>query len=140
MHFTYNNSVDVKSSLFVLTFKNLYYPTLEILSLFIAGHIPVQGIFLGHSGYALKSYLLTPNLNPIEPYRQRFNTAHCRTRVLIEHTFGILYRRFSCRHSEIRLSPQRACNVVVVCSITLPFFVGISYQMWTLQISRMTES
>ena len=46
-----------------------YYPTLEILSLFIAGHIPVQDILLGDSDYALKSYLLTPYLNPIEPYK-----------------------------------------------------------------------
>ena len=77
---------------------------LVMLSLFISGHI---------QSYALKSYLLTPYLNPME----RLNTAHCRTRVLIEHTFGIWKRKFSCFHIEIRLSPQRACTVVVACCV-----------------------
>ena len=37
--------------------------------------------------------------------------------MLIEQTFGILKRRFSCLHTEIRLSPQRACTVVVACCV-----------------------
>lgn len=48
---------------------------------------------------------------------QRYNTAHCRTRVLIEQTVGVLKRRFSCLHSELRLSPQRACVAVVACCV-----------------------
>ena len=99
----------------MLTFKNRSYPTLVILSLFILGH--KQGILLEDSGYALKSYSLTPYLNPIEPHIQRFNTAHCRTRVLIKRTFGILKRKFSSLHTEVRLSPQRACTVVVACCV-----------------------
>lgn len=79
------------------------------------GHI--QGMLLGDSGYSLKTYLMTPYLNPTEAHMQRYNTAHCRTRVLIEQTFGVLKRRFSCLHSELRLSPQRACVAVVACCV-----------------------
>lgn len=74
-------------------------------------------MLLGDSGYSLKTYLMTPYLNPTEAHMQRYNTAHCRTRVLIEQTFGILKRRFSCLHSELRLSPQRACVAVVACCV-----------------------
>ncbi|XP_061188486.1 putative nuclease HARBI1 [Saccostrea echinata] len=79
------------------------------------GHI--QGLLLGDSGYALKTYLMTPYLNPAADFMQRYNNAHCRTRVLIEQTFGILKRRFSCLHTELRLTPERACVAVVACCV-----------------------
>ncbi|XP_061164358.1 putative nuclease HARBI1 [Saccostrea echinata] len=79
------------------------------------GH--VQGILLGDSGYALKPYLMTPYLNPSEIHMQRFNTAHCRTRVLIEQTFGIIKRRVSCLHTELRVSPQRACVAIIASCV-----------------------
>lgn len=74
-------------------------------------------MLLGDSNYSLKTYLMTPYLNPTEAHMQRYNTAHCRTRVLIEQTVGVLKRRFSCLHSELRLSPQRACVAVVACCV-----------------------
>ncbi|XP_048730425.1 putative nuclease HARBI1 [Ostrea edulis] len=79
------------------------------------GHI--QGILLGDSGYALKKYLMTPYLNPSDVHQERYNGAHCRTRVLIEQTFGILKRRFAGLHTELRLSPERACNAIVACCV-----------------------
>lgn len=76
-----------------------------------------KGILLGDSNYSLKTYLMTPYLNPRVAHMQRYNTAHCRTRVLIEQTFGLLKRRFSCLHNELRLSPKRARVTVVACCV-----------------------
>ena len=35
----------------------------------------------------------------------------------VEQTFGILKRRFSCLHGELRLEPARACQVVTACCV-----------------------
>lgn len=54
-----------------------------------------NGIFWGDSGYTCKRFLMMSNLNPHTNAHQRFNATPCRTRVLIEQSFGILKRRFS---------------------------------------------
>ncbi|XP_061170533.1 putative nuclease HARBI1 [Saccostrea echinata] len=77
----------------------------------------LSGILLGDSGYGLKPYLMTPYMAEDAPGNRRFNTAHCRTRVIIEQTFGILKKRFYALHCGLRTKPERACRIVTACTI-----------------------
>ena len=61
-----------------------------------------DGLLLGDSGYALRSYLMTPYIDPVLPWQKRFNRAHKKTRCLVERVIGIWKRRFHVLHSEIR--------------------------------------
>ncbi|XP_065938425.1 putative nuclease HARBI1 [Magallana gigas] len=76
-----------------------------------------NGILLGDSGYPCKRFLMTPYLNPQTNAHQRFNASLCRTRVLIEQSFGILKRRFSCLQGILRTTPEQAVGYVVACVI-----------------------
>ena len=60
---------------------------------------------------------MTPYANPAKRKQERFNGAHKVTRSLIERSFGVLKRRFHILHSEIRMSPERACTIIVACFI-----------------------
>ncbi|XP_061192115.1 putative nuclease HARBI1 [Saccostrea echinata] len=76
-----------------------------------------NGILLGDSGYPCRTYLMTPyNTNDVR-YRERYNSALCRTRVLIEQTYGILKRRFPFLSIGLRTSPERACQYVITCVV-----------------------
>lgn len=77
----------------------------------------VQGVLLGDSGYPLKSWLLTPFLNPSTVPQMRYNTAHAKTRNVIERCFGVLKRRFHCLHGELRMTPERVCNIICACVV-----------------------
>ena len=52
----------------------------------------LDGILVGDSGYACRAYLLTPILKPKNTGEVRYNTAHRRTRCVIERCFGFLKR------------------------------------------------
>ncbi|XP_060562532.1 putative nuclease HARBI1, partial [Ruditapes philippinarum] len=54
----------------------------------------IPGWLIGDSGYALKSYMLTPKINPSTRQEVSFNNAHSRTRMVVERAFGILKSRF----------------------------------------------
>ncbi|VDI51079.1 Hypothetical predicted protein [Mytilus galloprovincialis] len=83
----------------------------------------IDGPLLGDSGYACKPYLLTPNLRPSTRHQERFNSAQTRTRSVIERTFGRWKRRFHLLHSEIRLTPDRVCKIVIACAILHNFAI-----------------
>ena len=68
-----------------------------------------DGILLGDSGFALRPFLMTPYLNPVGRHQRRFNTAHRRTRCLVESVIGIWKRRFHILHSEIRYNSVNCC-------------------------------
>ncbi|XP_071124137.1 putative nuclease HARBI1 [Mytilus edulis] len=71
-------------------------------------HLSVQdGLILGDSGYACRSFLMTPYLRPTEPCHEKFNKAHMKTRCCIERTFGWWKKRFSCLHQGIRMHPEK---------------------------------
>ncbi|XP_062613491.1 putative nuclease HARBI1 [Saccostrea cucullata] len=77
----------------------------------------VNGILLGDSGYPLTKYLLTPYLTPRDPSEERSNSSLCRTRVVIEQTFGILKRKFQALHFGLRTIPDQAVTYVTACCI-----------------------
>ena len=58
----------------------------------------IDGILVGDSGYACRAYLMTQILKPKNAGEVRYNTAHRRTRCVIERCFGLLKRRFPCLH------------------------------------------
>jgi hypothetical protein len=55
-----------------------------------------DGFLLGDSGYACRSFILTPLLNPRTPAEEAYNNSHRATRNPIERCFGVPKRRFPC--------------------------------------------
>lgn len=76
-----------------------------------------KGYLLGDSGYANRSYLLTPYPEGnLLPHQRAYNKAHSSTRMKIECTFGIAKRRFGCLKG-LRVEPDRACRIIVACAV-----------------------
>ncbi|KAJ8915261.1 hypothetical protein NQ315_014768 [Exocentrus adspersus] len=76
-----------------------------------------NSFLLGDSGYALKSYLLTPLLNPIRPEEIRYNEAHIRTRNSVERTFGVWKRRFPVLAYGLRCKLENALTTIVATAV-----------------------
>ncbi|XP_061103953.1 putative nuclease HARBI1 [Conger conger] len=79
-----------------------------------------RSIFLGDSGYPLRSDLITPVMNPASPAEEAFNEGHTHTRTHIERVFGRWKARFRCIHRSsggLRLSPRKSCQVIVVTAM-----------------------
>ena len=76
-----------------------------------------RGHLLADSGYACRSFCLTPYLHADEQFQRNYNRAHARTRVKVEQSFGLLKRRFPCLHTELRVSPDRACPIITSCFV-----------------------
>ncbi|XP_034530090.1 putative nuclease HARBI1 [Notolabrus celidotus] len=75
-----------------------------------------DGLLLGDRGYPCQPRLLTPYPDPEPGPQQNFNRAHCRTRARVEMTTGLLKARFQClRH--LRVTPERACDIIVACVV-----------------------
>ena len=68
---------------------------------FEAGRYP--GRLLGDSGYPLRKWLMTPYLNPASVSEQRYNSAHIKTRNVVERCIGVLKNRWACLHRGIQL-------------------------------------
>ena len=51
------------------------------------------GVVLGDNGYGIQSYLMTPILYPDSVGHRRYNSSHRKTRVIVEHTLGMLKAR-----------------------------------------------
>ena len=73
----------------------------------------LDGILLGDSGYACRAYLLTPILKPKNAGEVRYNTAHRRTRCIIERCFGLLKRRVPCLHLGLRTALANTLVIIV---------------------------
>ncbi|KAG0717769.1 putative nuclease HARBI1 [Chionoecetes opilio] len=72
-----------------------------------------RGFLLGDSGYANRTYLLTPFPNPRAPHEGRFNASQVRTRNCVERVFGILKRRFAVLATPIRTTVASRSDIIV---------------------------
>ncbi|KAG0710936.1 putative nuclease HARBI1 [Chionoecetes opilio] len=75
-------------------------------------------LLLGDTGYALESFLMTPVTHPTTVPEERYNRGHCRTRVTVEQTFGILKSRFRCLHKSggaLQYTPLKCCKIIASC-------------------------
>ena len=78
---------------------------------------PLSGFILGDSSYMLRDWLLTPIVNPVSAKDHRYNAALCGTRCTVERCIGVLKRRWHCLHTELRVSPQKACKMITACVV-----------------------
>ena len=93
-----------------------------------------QGILLGDSGYALKPYLMMPYYEPATANQRAYNRAHRKTRVIIEQTFGRWKRRFHLLHSEVRMQPEKVCQLIGACAILHLM------SLWKMKVMKMMRS
>jgi len=92
---------------------------------FELGHF--NGILLGDSGYACRSYLLTPVLRPQNEAELRYNNAHKQTRVIVEQQFGIWKRRFPCLYYGLRT--KLSTSVAIICSVAVLHNICILHKL-----------
>lgn len=76
-----------------------------------------HGFLLGDSGYACRSYLLTPFLTPQTEKERHYNAAHIKTRNVIERAFGILKKRFAILSIPVRTRLPNTKNIIVACVV-----------------------
>ncbi|KAJ8910364.1 hypothetical protein NQ315_007475 [Exocentrus adspersus] len=77
-----------------------------------------NGLLLGDSGYGVKSYILTPLLNPIiTAAEHRYNQSHIRTRNIIERMFGVWKRRFPVLSLGLKLEIEVIQDVIVATTV-----------------------
>jgi hypothetical protein len=62
----------------------------------------IDGYLLGDSGYACKTFLLTPYLRTQTTHEARYNSAHKKTRCAVERSKGQWKRRFHCLYQLLR--------------------------------------
>ena len=76
-----------------------------------------DGYLLGDGGYPCTGYLLTPYSSPANATQERYNRRICRTRVMIEQTFGILKKRFQILDRKMRAKPLRCTKFTTNCVV-----------------------
>ncbi|XP_069108158.1 putative nuclease HARBI1 [Argopecten irradians] len=77
-----------------------------------------KGHLLGDSGYPLREGLLTPFNNPSTPSEINYNKSHCKTRNIVERSFGVLKSRFRCLHPTggvLPFRPSKCAKVLETC-------------------------
>lgn len=74
---------------------------------------------LGDEGYACSRVLLTPiREDRVKSKAERkYNVAHKKSRIYIEHLFGVLKSRYPCLHSGLRTSMSNNLKIIMSCCI-----------------------
>ena len=74
-------------------------------------------ILVCDTGYASRPYLMALILNLKNAGEVRYNTAHRRTRCVIERCFGLLKRRFPSLHLELRTALANTLVIIVAVAV-----------------------
>ncbi|XP_071581600.1 putative nuclease HARBI1 [Temnothorax nylanderi] len=98
----------------------------------------LNGILLGDSGYACRSYLLTPVLRPERDPEVRYNTAHKKTRVIVEQLFGVWKRRFPCLYNGLRT--KLSTSVSIVCATAVLHNLCIQHNLGEINEEQFNEN
>ena len=71
---------------------------------------PINSFLLGDSGYMLREWLLIP----VDNHQTIILVIVPRVRTAVERSIGVAKRRWHCLR-RLRVSPQEACQITVVC-------------------------
>lgn len=77
-------------------------------------------MFSGDSGYPLELRLLTPYNTPASNAEKKFNTAHTKTRNVVERCFGVLKSRFRCLDKSggtLLYTAEKTCRIIVAAAV-----------------------
>jgi len=83
-------------------------------------------VYAGDSGYPAEPWLLTPVAAPGTAAETAYNTAHVKTRNVIERCFGVMKSRFRCLDNSggtLLYTPERACRIVTAVSVLHNFCI-----------------
>ena len=67
------------------------------------------------SGYMIRPWLMTPVQRPTTQPQRRYNFANSSTRTTVQRSIGMAKQRWHCLLCGLRLQPQKACEVILVC-------------------------
>ena len=67
------------------------------------------------SGYMIRPWLMTPVQRPTTRPQTRYNFAHSSTRTTVQRSISVAKQRWPCLRYGLRLQPQKACKVILVC-------------------------
>jgi len=82
--------------------------------------LPDGAVMLGDEAFPLKTYLMKPyaRRNILSRKEKIYNYRHCRTRRIVENSFGILANRFRVFRKPISLAPETVVKLVkAACSL-----------------------
>ena len=85
-----------------------------------------MSVAAGDSGYPLEPWLLTPLTAPTTRQENAFNSAHSKTRNVIERCFGVLKSRFRCLDKSggtLLYTADKACKLVTATAVLHNFCI-----------------
>ena len=77
----------------------------------------IGGYLVGDGGYACRSYLMTPLLNPQTQAERNYNKSQIKTRQVIERVFGMWKRRFPCLKFGLRTKLDTTLSIIVAVAV-----------------------
>jgi nuclease HARBI1 len=76
-------------------------------------------VLLGDAGYPNNDWIITPFIGQLDRTKEKFNTAHTKTRNGIERCFGVLKHRFYALQNRIRFQSLDQASKLVHCACIL---------------------
>lgn len=84
---------------------------------FEAGEFPAAYHLISDSGYACRSYNLTPIAEPVTRAEREYNDSHIRARNPVERQYGMMKRMFPCLQTGLRCNIHTAKYIIVAVAV-----------------------